>query len=93
MGVIDGFLVWTEKPSEAEAAVMKCGSKRFLCGRKNKFGFNMQAICDSHCRFLKTWINNPASSADFLAFVRSKFFNKLNTPGFIKKDHVLFGDL
>ena len=44
---IDGLLIWTEKPRELECNRMKIGSSRFLCGRKGKFGFNMQALCDS----------------------------------------------
>jgi hypothetical protein len=52
-GCIDGILVWTEKPSRDECDVMKVGEKRFMCGRKGKFGFNLQAVCDSRGPFLE----------------------------------------
>jgi len=47
VGCIDGMLLWTERPSEKELRKAFCGSNSFLCGRKNKFGYNMQAICDA----------------------------------------------
>jgi hypothetical protein len=42
-GAIDGILIWTQKPSEKDAAKCGLGQKKFLCGRKNKFGLNCQA--------------------------------------------------
>lgn len=94
VGAIDGILVWTEKPSEAECkAFGNLQSGSFFCGRKHKFGFNMQAICDSKGRFLEFWIKHPASASDYIAFVTSKFYvDKLSAPGFIKPGLALFGD-
>jgi hypothetical protein len=43
---IDGMLLWTEKPSQTECERAGCGSKKFFCGRKHKFGLNMQGTCD-----------------------------------------------
>jgi hypothetical protein len=92
VGAIDGMLVWTEKPSEKDCHRMKCGSGRFMCGRRGKFGFNMQGICDAQGRFTAVWIINPASSSDYISFIRSTFFNKLNQPGFLAEGLALFGD-
>jgi len=92
VGCIDGMLLWTECPSEKQSCKAFCGSNSFLCGRKNKFGFNMQAICDSERRFLQVWINHPASSSDFLAFVKSEIYKSLKQPGFLAPGLVLFGD-
>ena len=93
-GCIDGVLIWTEKPTEKECEVMQCGSTRFLCGRKGKFGFNMQAICDSRRRFLDIWILHPASSSDFLAYIRSSFYAKCKDPvsPLLKPGLAIFGD-
>jgi hypothetical protein len=41
-GAIDGMLLWTEKPSENECLKAGCGSKKFFCRRKHKFGLNLQ---------------------------------------------------
>jgi len=79
-------------PSEKQSCKAFCGSNSFLCGRKNKFGFNMQAICDSERQFLQVWINHPASSSDFLAFVKSEIYKSLKQPGFLAPGLVLFGD-
>lgn len=92
VGCIDGLLICTEKPTEKEAHRVKTGSKAFFCGRKGKFGFNMQAVCDANGKFLAVWILNPASSSDFISFIRSKLFSKLTTPGFLAEGLVLFGD-
>ena len=43
-GAIDGMLVWTEKPLKEECKVMECGEKRFMCGRKGKFGFPLVCV-------------------------------------------------
>jgi hypothetical protein len=92
VGCIDGLLIWTEKPAENEAHEMKTGSKAFFCGRKGKFGYNLQAVADANGRFLSVWIIHPASSSDFISFIRSKLYVKLNSPGFLADGLVLFGD-
>jgi hypothetical protein len=89
---IDGMLVWTEKPSQNDCLLMKCGSGRFMCGRKGKFGFNLQGVCDAQGRFIEAWITNPASSSDYISFIRSSLFTKLNQPGFLVEGLALFGD-
>jgi hypothetical protein len=42
-GAIDGILIWILKTSEEDAANAGCGRKKFVCGRKGKFGLNCQA--------------------------------------------------
>ena len=92
VGAIDGMLVWTEQPRVKEAQKMNCGVRHFLNGHRGKFGYNLQAICDSNGKFLEVWIGNPASSSDYLSFIRSSFYTKLSKPGFIKRGYVIFGD-
>jgi hypothetical protein len=55
IGTIDGILIWTLKPSKQECKDTVCGEKSFLCHRKDKFGLNMQAICDDKLCFM--WID------------------------------------
>jgi hypothetical protein len=64
----------------------------FFCGRKHKFGFNMQAICDAKGRFLEVWITAPASASDYITYIASKFYHKVSQPGFLKKGLAFFGD-
>jgi DDE superfamily endonuclease len=63
-----------------------------MCGRKKKFGMNMQAIVDHHKRFLHISVAHPASTSDYLAYSTMKLFLKLETPGFLAPGVHLFGD-
>ena len=67
IGAIDGMLVWTLRPTEADCHYAKCGSKKFFCSRKDKFGFNLQAICDHELRFIWIDIRWPGSTSDYMA--------------------------
>ena len=43
-GCIDGLLIWINKPNEKDSTVSEVGIKKFYCGRKHKFGLNMQVM-------------------------------------------------
>jgi hypothetical protein len=92
VGAIDGVLVWIEKPYEAEAEEAGCGGKKFLCGRKKKFGLNMQGTCDHEGRFIDVSICHPALTSDFLAFSTLDLKHKLEKRGFLAPWLCLFGD-
>lgn len=91
-GTIDGMLVVTKQPTQADCNKVCVGARKFYCGQKGKFGHNMQAVCDADGLFLEVWIKNPASSSDYLAFIRSNFYKQLNTEGFLANEIALFGD-
>jgi DDE superfamily endonuclease len=91
-GAIDGMLLWTERYSEQECAKAGCGPKKFFCGRKHKFGLNMQGTCDSECRFLDVCIQHPASTSDFLAFTTSSLYRRLEKENFLAPGLCIFGD-
>ena len=93
IGCIDGMLIWTEQPTEKECEKMKCGPKRFMCGRKGKYGLNLQAVCDSNGKFIGLFILHPGASSDLLSFIRSSLYKNLSTPGFLYPGLALFGDL
>jgi hypothetical protein len=91
-GAIDGILVWMERPSPKHCELSGCGAKKFFCGRKKKFGLNMQATCDHHKRFLDIYLKHPASTSDYLSFCSSPLFCKLEEAGFMKPGLCIFGD-
>ena len=91
-GAIDGMLVWIEKPSEKECARVGVGSAKFYCGRKKKFGLNLQAVCDHKRRFLNISIMFPGSTSDFLAFQASPLRMALEEDGYLAPGLCLFGD-
>jgi DDE superfamily endonuclease len=92
VGAIDGMLVWIERPSKKDCLEAQCGSTKFLCGRKKKFGLNLQGTVDYKCRFLDVEISHPGSTSDFLAFATSDLKTLLECPGFLAPGLVLFGD-
>jgi hypothetical protein len=92
VGAIDGILISTEKPNMKDCEMTSCGPKKFFCGRKKKFGLNMQATCDARARFLDVSICHPGSTSDYLAFATSPLKHKLERPGFLAPGLVLFGD-
>jgi DDE superfamily endonuclease len=91
-GAIDGLLVWTEQPRKSDCKKMEKGQTEFFCGRKHKFGWNLQAVCDSSGKFLEVWIKFPGSSSDYIAFLRSDFYRRLKADGFLEATLALFGD-
>lgn len=92
VAAIDGMLLWIERPRDRDCEEAGCGAKKFFCGRKHRFGLNLQGTCDVEGRFLDVDLHHPASTSDFLTFSTSKLYNKLETPGFIKLGLCLFGD-
>ena len=93
VGAIDCMLIWIEKPTEKSCRQARCGSKKFYCGRKGKFGLTLQGICDSNRKFMDVSLQHPASTSDFLAFTTSSICAKLEREGFLEHGKVLFGDL
>ena len=92
-GAIDGMLVWISKPSKSDVEEnIGFGEGRFLCGRKGKFGIQLQAICDSKRRFLDVSIGTPGSSSDYFTFLHSEIYESMNTEGFLRPGLALYGD-
>jgi hypothetical protein len=93
IGAIDGILIWIIKPNKTECEKAKCGSKSFFCGRKDKSGLNMQAICDNHLRFKWIDICWPGCTADYMARITSDLYSKImNEDSIIYKGLTLIGD-
>ena len=90
-GAIDGILIWIVKPSEEDAANAGCGRKKFLCGRKGKFGLNCQAVSDVRGRILDLPIRFLGALSDCIAFEGSNLYERLEG-GLLKSGLVLFGD-
>jgi DDE superfamily endonuclease len=76
-GKLDGILIWTHRPSEADAALASCDVGKFYCGQKHKYRLNMQAICDARRQFLDVSLMFPASTSDVLSFESTSIYQKL----------------
>ena len=92
VGAIDGILIWINKPSSSDEKVIKFGGGKFFCGRKKKFGLNMQGVCDSRGSFLDVYIQFPGSALDFCVFDESDLKKKLEKKGFLRAGYCLCGD-
>ena len=93
VGAVDGILIWIHKPSDDDIEDnIGFGAKKFFCGRKKKFGLNMQGTCDARGRFLDIDIGFPGSASDFIVFLQSNLRTKVETPGFLAEGLALYGD-
>ena len=92
IGCIDGMLVWTEKPSKKQCMEVSVDNRKFYCGRKGKFGLNLQAVCDARHQFTYISLQHPVSASDYLAFVTSSLYGQLTEGQGIPQGYCLYGD-
>ena len=81
VGAIDGILIWILKPNSQICRQLNCGEAQFKCTRKDKFGFNMQAICDAALRFIWVDIRWPGATSDYMAWSTSELCLALEDDG------------
>jgi DDE superfamily endonuclease len=67
VGALDGWLCKIETPSASETS----NARAFHSGHYNAQGVNVQACCDSDCRFTHVSINSPGSTNDVIAYAES----------------------
>ena len=92
VGCINGMLLWMEKPFQKHCEKVGVDSGKFYCGRKGKFGLNMQGVCDARWRFTYISAQHPASASDYLAFVTSLLYQKLTEGTGLPDGYCLYGD-
>jgi hypothetical protein len=92
VGAVDGILIWILKPTKADCARTHFGPKKYFCGRKKKFGLNMQGTCDAKRRFTDVSICHPGATSDYLAFESSTLKYKLHQQGFLLDSLCVYGD-
>ena len=90
-GAIDGILILIHCPTKPDIKRMGIGPLKFYCGRKKKFGLNMQAVCDARGTFLDIDIRLPGAASDYYAFCKSPLKQKLEH-GLLLPGLALFGD-
>ena len=71
IGAIDGLLICILKPSIDFCRELNCGSASFRCHRKDKYGLNLQAICDHRLKFIWIDMQWPGATSDYMAWVTS----------------------
>ncbi|KAL3793253.1 hypothetical protein HJC23_000795, partial [Cyclotella cryptica] len=73
---IDGILIWTTKPSLADAKIRGIDQKKYLCCRKHTFGLNCQAASDARGCFLDVSNIYGGSTSDCLTFEGSDLYKR-----------------
>jgi hypothetical protein len=91
-GCVDGLLIWIQKPNQTTVQETKVGQTKYFCGRKNKYGLNLQGTCDHKRRFIDIDIRHPAATSDYLAFQTSALNKKLEQDGFLHDKLAIYGD-
>ena len=90
------MLLWTEKPYLTECQKVGVDSGKFYCGRKGKYGLNMQVVCDGHHRFTYVSVLHPDSASDCLAFRTSllyqQLYQQLTEGSGLPEGYCLYGD-
>lgn len=77
-GVIDGDVIWMNKPTENDSFVTGLQDGKFYCSRKKKYGLNCQVVLDAFgCMILNISITSGAAISDVLAFEASTLFGHL----------------
>ena len=84
IGAIDGLVVCCLMPCLKFCRALKCGQVNFRCHRKDKYGLNMQAICDHRLRFYWVEIKRPAATSNYMAWVTSSLYRALETNSITK---------
>jgi len=92
IGCLDGILIWTKKPAKKWCRRTGCGEKTFFCQRKNKFGLNMQAICDKNLNFSWVDIRFPGSVSDYLSWIASGFPKQIEDLNLVCPGFAIYGD-
>ncbi len=61
-------------PNLDESIAMNIGQTKVRCHWKDKYGLNLQAICDHNLKF--TWVHMkwPAATSDYMAWVTSSLY-------------------
>lgn len=68
---IDGMLLRIQTPGSNETGNVKS----YFSGHYQEYGINIQAACDSECRFLYCGVLSPGGTNDIVAYRRSKLPN------------------
>ena len=95
IGAIDGLLIWMQKPSRAFCQMVNCGEANWRCHRKDKYGFNLQAICDHKLKFIWIDMQWTGATSDYMAWVTSNLCSALENNAVTKiilPGYTLIGD-
>ena len=96
-GALGSMLVWTDQPNNnnnKDDNKLKASREHpHFCQAKNKFGFNMQAVCDHNGRFLHVSVDHPGSTNNNEAFADSDLYQRITSdPQFLAPNLALYSN-
>ena len=65
------------KPSKKQCMEVGVDDGKFYCGRKGKFGLNLQCVCDARHQFTYILLQHTASASDYLVVITSSLYGQL----------------
>ena len=71
VGCLDGLLLQIQTPSASETGNVKA----YFSGHYRTYGVNVQAACDSRCRFIYASVAAPGGTNDITAFRKTSLYN------------------
>jgi hypothetical protein len=84
-GVLDGFLLAIITPRKLHAKNVRS----YFSGHYQKYGINIQACCDAHCRFTFLGIGGPGVTKDRTAVKESGLLEKIES---LPAGYICIGD-
>lgn len=84
VGSLGSMLVWVEKPSSDQA-------EDYFNQEKEKYGLNMQGVCDHSGRFLFVSVDSPGSMSDYAAFAKSSMCKLMEEERVMEEGLGLYG--
>jgi hypothetical protein len=73
VGCLDGFLLTIQTPPKSQTGNVKA----YFSGHYQCYGINVQAVCDSKCRFISVSVAAPGGSNDIAAFRKTRLHSML----------------
>jgi len=86
VGAIDGWFAFINKPSSKAVT----NQTDFFSEKYQRYGLNVQAVCDSKLRFIYLSISSPGKTNDAIAFHRAKSLQKWIEE--LPEEYFLIGD-
>jgi len=85
VAAVDGFLLAIVTPSKRLAKNVRS----YFSGHYQRYGINIQASCDAHCRFSFLGVGGPGVTNDRTGVVASGLLEKINS---LPQGYVIIGD-
>jgi hypothetical protein len=75
IGCVDGYLLRIKTPASSETGNVKS----YFSGHYQAYGLNVQAACDSRCRFIEVCVAAPGGANDISAFRKTRLKQLTNS--------------